>query len=29
VFSGDCDEDFEFSELHRPSKSKRAITLIG
>ena len=29
VFGRDCDEDFEFSELHRPSKSKRAITLIG
>ena len=29
VFGRDCDEGFEFSELHRPSKSKRAITLIG
>ena len=29
VFGRDCDEDFEFSELHRPSKSKRAITLVG
>ena len=29
VFGGDRDEGFEFSELHRSSKSKRAITLFG
>jgi len=29
AFGRDGDEDFEFSELHRPSKSKRAITRVG
>jgi hypothetical protein len=29
AFGGDRDKGFEFSELHRSSKSKRAITLVG
>jgi hypothetical protein len=27
MFGGHCDEDPEFSQLHKPSQSKRAITL--